>query len=127
MRLIREFENNQDFSVFSGVEQMADAAMITGSDGIVPGIATLIPDVFVGIYNAAKAGNLVEAKKLQTRALAIMDAVYLDGFWAWVAGQKYALSALGLCQEYFTLDNRSLTDEEKAKVRKAITDFGIKA
>jgi len=127
MQLIREFENDPDFTVFSGVEQMADAAMIAGSDGIVPGIATLIPDVFVGIYNSAKAGNLSEAKKLQTKALQIMDEVYLDGFWAWVAGQKYALSCLGLCQEYVTLDNRYLNAEEKARVKKALSDFNIKA
>ena len=127
MQLIRAFQNRSDFSVFSGDETTCDAALTMGADGVVPGIGTLIPDVFVEMYNSSERKDIIEARQLQKKVLDIMDGIYLDGYWAWVAGQKYALSQLGLCQEYFTIDNRRLNDGEKARIQKSLVTFGIKA
>lgn len=127
MQLIREFGDRDDFSVFSGMETICDAALVMGSDGIVPGIGTLIPDIFVEMFEKAKSGNKTDVIGLQDRILKIMDGIYLEGYWAWVAGQKYALSYLGLCQKYFTLDNRYLSVDEERKIQKTISEFGIKA
>lgn len=126
MQLIRAFQNRSDFSVFSGDETTCDAALTMGADGVVPGIGTLIPDVFVEMYKSAERKDIEEVKQLQKKVLDIMDGIYLDGYWAWVAGQKYALSQLGLCQEYFTIDNRRLNDGEKAGIQKSLETFGIK-
>jgi Dihydrodipicolinate synthase/N-acetylneuraminate lyase len=127
MQLIREFGSRDDFSVFSGMEMICDAALIMGSDGVVPGIGTLIPDVFTEMYEKAKSGNKADVIGLQSKVLKIMDGIYLDGYWAWVAGQKYALSYLGLCQKHFTIDNRYLTTEEERKIQNTLSEFGIKA
>lgn len=127
MQLIRTFEYREDFSVFSGDEMTCDAALVMGADGVVPGIGTLIPDVFVEMYAAAGRRDIEGARQLQKKVLDIMDGIYLDGYWAWVAGQKYALSQLELCQEYFTIDNRRLNDQEKARIQESIIKFGIKA
>lgn len=125
MQLIRTFKDRSDFSVFSGDETTCDAALVMGADGVVPGIGTLIPDVFVELYETVERNDIEGAKLLQKKILAIMDGIYLDGYWAWVAGQKYALSMLGLCQEYITIDNRQLNDKEKARIKASLTEFGI--
>lgn len=126
MRLIREFKGREDFSVFSGDETTCDAALVMGADGVVPGIGTLIPDVFVEMCAKADRMDIEGAKQLQKKVLEIFDGIYLDGYWAWVAGQKYALSCLGLCQEYLALDYRKLNEGEKARIRESIVRFGIK-
>lgn len=126
MNLIRNFDDREDFSVFSGMETMCDASLIMGSDGIVAGIGSLIPDILAELYKTAESGDVKGAKSLQNKVLKILDGIYLKGYWAWVVGQKYALSCLGLCQPYFTIDNRNLNDDEKAIIRKTLEEYNIK-
>ncbi|MEA4833024.1 MAG: dihydrodipicolinate synthase family protein [Oscillospiraceae bacterium] len=126
MMLLREFENRNDFSVFSGVETMCDASMMMGSDGIVAGMASLTPEIFVALYNAAIAGDFKEAREIQKKLLEIMNGIYLDGYFAWQIGQKYALSLLGVCEPYHSTETRDLTAAEKLRIAETLKKFNIK-
>lgn len=127
VELIREFADREDFVVLSGNEFMADASLAMGTDGIVPGCGTLFPEIFVEMYRLAPTNDTAALKKLQTKANEFMRRIYLEENWAWVAGQKYALSSLGLCGETMSIDNRPLHAAEKTSIRQTLAEYGIEA
>jgi dihydrodipicolinate synthase/N-acetylneuraminate lyase len=126
MRLIREFKNRDDFSLFQGDETVIDASLIMGADGVVPGIGTLLPDMVVKLYNSVKANNIDSARKIQGDILDIFDGVYGQDFNNWLIGQKFALSHLGLCKEFTTTTHTLLTQNEKDRAIKTLEKYNIK-
>lgn len=125
MDLLRTLGGREDFSILYGNEFMMDAGLRLGVDGIVPGGGTLLPHLFVELYNTSKTGDYEKMKQQQMHINDCLHAAYLAGNWAWVKGQKYALSALGLCQEYCAIANRDLTEAEKKSIRENLTKLGI--
>lgn len=125
MELMRRLKGRDDFFVFHGGEFMMDGAMRMGADGLVPGGGTLLPELFVELYQTGLAGDYEKTMQQQQHISDCLNAVYLDGCWAWVRGQKYALSALGLCEDYCAIGDRALTENEKATVRENMKKLGI--
>jgi dihydrodipicolinate synthase/N-acetylneuraminate lyase len=126
MRLIREFKDRDDFSLFQGDETVIDASLIMGADGVVPGIGTLLPDMIVKLYNSAKANDIDSARKIQGDILDIFNGIYGQGFKNWLVGQKFALSHLGLCKEFTTTTHTLLSQYEKDKVIETLKKYNIK-
>lgn len=126
MKLIREFKDRDDFSLFQGDETLIDASLIMGADGIVPGIGTLLPDMIVKLYNLAKSKDIDGARNIQGDILDIFNGVYGEGFKNWIMGQKFALSYLGLCKEFTTTTHTLLTNDEKDIAIKTLKKYNIK-
>jgi 4-hydroxy-tetrahydrodipicolinate synthase len=55
------------FAMFSGHEVICDAAMLSGADGLVPGLANVDPAGYRRLYDAAVSGNWETAVKEQDR------------------------------------------------------------
>ena len=69
--------NNGNFSVLTGPEDLFYAILASGGDGVISGSSNVMPEYFVAIYDAFKAGNYELAAKLQAktnRILAILNA-----------------------------------------------------
>jgi len=126
MKLVREFKEREDFAVFTGVETMCDNAILTGTDGLVPGLGTLCPEIFVECYKAGVAMDVDKANEIQNTIIDMFDDIYLTGYWAWQVGQKYALSVLGVCEKYHSAVTRELSDADKAKIEAALEKYNIK-
>jgi 4-hydroxy-tetrahydrodipicolinate synthase len=90
------------FQVLSGSETLADAALESGADGLVPGLGNVDPDGYVRLFRASRAGDrvLVAAEQQRLAALmAIVDVAALSriGFTAGALGAfKTALVRLGV-------------------------------
>ena len=68
-----------DFHALTGSEQYLDAAILVGGHGGVLGLASIIPEVYVAIYHAARAGDWVRANALQQRAIAALQMIHVAG------------------------------------------------
>ncbi|MCB5907155.1 dihydrodipicolinate synthase family protein [Streptomyces pinistramenti] len=63
------------FSVLTGSELTADAALLAGADGVVPGIGNVDPAAYVRLYDAARAGDWNAAAAEQERLAALFALV----------------------------------------------------
>ena len=73
---VREHDNiavlkatiKKDFTIFSGVDEMATSGLLSGADGIIGGYYNIIPELFLEIYDFAKANDCQSALALNTIA-----------------------------------------------------------
>ncbi len=61
-------EVGEDFMVYSGRDQMAFSGINFGADGLIGSLYNAIPELYIKIYNCAKAGDVKEGMRLQTIA-----------------------------------------------------------
>ncbi|MGD9927783.1 MAG: dihydrodipicolinate synthase family protein, partial [Sphaerochaeta sp.] len=55
----------KDFKVYSGSDEMALSGLAYGSDGLIGSFYNVIPELFIGLYNAYERGDWEQAKLLQ--------------------------------------------------------------
>jgi 4-hydroxy-tetrahydrodipicolinate synthase len=101
------------FSVFQGAERQAARAMLAGADGIVAGLANIIPSVFVEMIDAATSGDTARVQSLATR----VDAIWhLHGEGIWLTCLKYAASLLGFGEGYTAGHDATLAPVSKERI-----------
>jgi 4-hydroxy-tetrahydrodipicolinate synthase len=92
------------FQVLSGSETLADAALTSGADGLVPGLGNVDPAGFVRLYAAVRAGDLEAASAEQARLVRLFGIIGVAdrgrvGFTAGALGAfKAALVRLGVIE-----------------------------
>lgn len=104
----------RDFKVLQGVTELAGASMLLGADGCVPALAPLFPEIFRGLRDAAREGDIQRTVRLQRWANRC-NAVMYAGRNA-IAAVKYAMSLLGLSEARVTRPCLELTDGERAAI-----------
>jgi N-acetylneuraminate lyase len=65
-------EIGKDFIIYSGADEMAMSGLAFGADGIIGSFYNVIPETFLGIDAAIKAGDMARAKDLQETANAVI-------------------------------------------------------
>jgi len=70
-RVVRVMRRRPDFRVLMGEDFNCLGAFALGGHGAVATLANILPDEFVGLWHAVRAGDLATARRLQER---IMDA-----------------------------------------------------
>lgn len=105
---------DKNISILNGAEELCSAAMLYGADGCIPGLANYIPDVFVELYRACKAGNIEESFHLQRRIYDIRKCIFLNG--CWMSGMKCLNKIFGIGEDGISsgLENYSSEQEQKA-------------
>lgn len=58
-------EIGSDFIIYSGADEMAMSGLTFGADGIIGSFYNSIPEVYLALYSAVKAGDMEKAKALQ--------------------------------------------------------------
>jgi 4-hydroxy-tetrahydrodipicolinate synthase len=92
------------FQVLSGSETLADVALTSGADGLVPGLGNVDPAGFVRLHEAVRAGDLDAATAEQARLARLFGIVSVAdrdrvGFTAGALGAfKAALVRLGVIE-----------------------------
>jgi len=81
------------FRVLQGHESLAAASLLQGADGMVPGLANVVPALFVALQAAADRGAAAECAALQRRVAALAQ-LYRQG--PWLAALKAACALRGL-------------------------------
>jgi 4-hydroxy-tetrahydrodipicolinate synthase len=119
------------FFVLSGSEIVADAAMLGGADGVVPGLANVDPHGYVRLYDAAKRGDWAAARQEQERLIALFQIVF-QGLphtsmgASGVGSFKTAMQLMGLIEHrHMAKPNRLLPDEGVAKVKTILGECGL--
>jgi len=74
--LLRDLQDLPDFALFTGSEVVADAALLGGAHGIVPGLANVDPRGYVRLYDHARAGRWQEARFEQDRLIRLFQMVF---------------------------------------------------
>jgi len=86
-------QERPDFRVLQGHESLAAASLLQGADGMVPGLANVVPALFVELQAAADRGAAAECAVLQRRVAALAQ-LYRQG--PWLAALKAACALRGL-------------------------------
>ncbi len=118
-----------DFAMLVGPEEVTGECVLLGAHGGINGGANMFPELYVSMYNAAKAGNLAEVKRLQQFIMQISVSVYTVGQHgsSYLKGLKCALSLLGIIDDDFVAAPfNKFNEPERDKVRQALAALPIK-
>ena len=118
-RLAHRFAGS-DFALLQGDEAQLDSGMLLGADGLVVGIANLVPDVCVALYEAGRTGERERAGELQETLIRLQEGLYNLRPNGYVQGTKTALSLLGLCQPWATSPHLPLGEPRTEQVREVL-------
>lgn len=129
LRAIVDATRDLPFQVLSGSETLADAAILSGADGLVPGLGNVDPHGYVRLYRAAAAGDSAAATVEQRRLAALMGIVTVAdlgriGFTAGaLGGFKAALKLLGVIEHADTWPPmRPLSDDEVRRIGELLAE-----
>ena len=114
-----------DFALFQGDETQLDAALLLGADGIVVGMANLVPGVCVALYEAGRRGQRERAGELQEELLRLQRGLYHLRPRGFLQGMKTALSLLGLCQPWVTKPHLPLDQPQAERARELLKREGL--
>lgn len=119
---IRLTRHMDDFSVLMGRDTLIYGALCYGAAGSIAACANVAPRLCVDIYNKFVAGDLKGSLKAQFALAPLRIAFSLGTFPAVI---KESLSLLGIeagpCME----PAGPMTDDERAKLQKVLTDMGL--
>ncbi|MGW0764361.1 dihydrodipicolinate synthase family protein [Streptomyces sp. NPDC002676] len=120
------------FSVLTGSEVVADAALALGADGAVPGLANVDPHGYVRLYRLSRAGDWAGARAEQERLCALFglvgvgDPARMGGSSSALGAFKAALHLRGIIDCPVTAEPQvPLSGEEVEKVGKFLAAAGL--
>ena len=106
-----------DFAYFCGWAAQSARALELGAGGIVPSAGNYVPDMFRRLYDAAVAGDMATANRLQDETNAIA-AIYQKNrtLGQSLAALKVMMSLKGLCEPYMLMPLTQLPDADCEKI-----------
>jgi 4-hydroxy-tetrahydrodipicolinate synthase len=124
-RVLQAVRGKTDFSVLMGPEELLAQAVFCGAHGGVTGGANLRPDLYVQLYEAARAGRMREAIAMQDRVVQLADRLYRvgDPATSYIRGLKCALGLEGICSDLPAAPLRRLDAAERQMIADAVREF----
>jgi 4-hydroxy-tetrahydrodipicolinate synthase len=118
-----------EFSILVGPEQLLGAAVSRGAHGAVCGGANLYPELYVGLYHAAVAGNTAEVNRLHEMVMKICERIYTVGHKesSYLRGLKCALAWKGIGDDFLAEPYTPLCGKEREIIRECLVELGILA
>ncbi|WP_043264097.1 dihydrodipicolinate synthase family protein [Streptomyces sp. CT34] len=121
------------FAVLTGSELTADAALLAGADGIVPGLGNVDPAGYVRLYDAARAGDWPRAAAEQERLVALFAMTdagpesEMGRSSSALGAFKAALQLLGVIEGRATaLPQVPLSEEAVREVGRRLNEAGLR-
>ena len=110
----------QSFLVYSGCDEMAASGLINGADGIIGSFLSLMPELFIDIYNAIQNNDLATAKAKQKDVIRIIEySLHYDYFSVIRLGLKW----MGIPAGYSRRPFKSYNDEEEKIIKRGFLDL----
>ncbi len=96
-------KDRPDFSMLMGPEEVTGECVMLGANGGINGGANMFPELYVAMYNAAKACDTKEVWRLQQLIMQISTTIYSVGQHgsSYLKGLKCACSLLGVIKDDF--------------------------
>ncbi|MBR4051533.1 MAG: dihydrodipicolinate synthase family protein [Alistipes sp.] len=116
----------ENFAYFCGWAAQSAHSLELGADGIVPSTGNFVPKHFQKLYEAAVAGNMEEANRLQ-QLTDEMAKVYQQGrpLGKQLAALKCIMQGIGLCGTEMFAPLTELSEEEYRIIREGIAKFDL--
>ena len=114
-------KGRNDFCYFCGWAAQSAHSLELGGDGIVPSTGNFVPEMFQQLYEAAIAGDMATANRLQDETNEIAKIYQKDR----TLGQsltalKVMMQTKGLCEPWMLMPLTRLTEEEEKAIRDAL-------
>ena len=111
-----------DWRFFVGSDALLYVGFTLGAHGAVSGVANIFPQLVVGLYDAAQAGDEGRARELQTRILAVRGALTGGPY---LTGMKAALRALGHDMGMPRLPLAGVDDAQQERLRQGFAELEL--
>lgn len=129
--LISDLANNPEVFLMTGAELTVDGILLAGAHGVVPGLANVDPHGYVRLYDAARRGDWVTARKEQDRLCQLFEIIRhgtprTSAGASGVGGFKTAMRRLGIIStNVMARPQRTLNDEEASRVDAVLKSVGM--
>ena len=122
-------QHRKDFSMLVGPEEITGECVLLGGHGGINGGANMFPELYVGMYHAARNRDIETVLKLQQLIMQISTSIYTVGKHgsSYLKGLKCALSLLGIINDDFVASPfYKFEAPERAKIQEALNALPIK-
>ena len=123
-----KMQERQDFAMLVGPEEITGECVLLGGHGGINGGANMFPELYVGMYDAAKAHDIDRVLRLQQYIMQISTSIYTVGQHgsSYLKGLKCALSILGVINDDFVASPfYKFNAPERDKIRQALAALPI--
>ena len=114
--------DSDEFTIVTGSDDFFFHTLIAGGDGCVSPGSNVVPDWFVGVWDAFQANKWSEAWGIQERIEAMHSGIGHGGF---PAGIKGAMSVLGIGTPRLAAPSAAVTQEQLAAIEVSLKGLGI--
>lgn len=123
----RLLAGRDDFTVLVGPEELLAETVLLGGHGGVNGGANLVPELYVKLFEAARAGNLVAVRELHARVIALSTALYgiVGGGASLIRGLKAALALRGIVGEAMGEPFQPVEEPARTRIAQCLAEFGL--
>ena len=121
-----KMQHRPDFAMLVGPEEITGECVLLGGDGGINGGANMFPELYVAMYDAAKARDIERVLKLQQLIMQISTSIYTVGKHgsSYLKGLKCALSLLGIINDDFVASPfYKFETPEREKIRQALSQL----
>ena len=122
-------QHRKDFAMLVGPEEITGECVLLGGHGGINGGANMFPELYVGMYHAARNRDIETVLKLQQLIMQISTSIYTVGKHgsSYLKGLKCALSLLGIINDDFVASPfYKFEAPERAKIQEALNALPIK-
>ena len=112
----------EDFYIWSGNDDETAPIMLLGGSGVISVAANVVPQEMHQLTASCLSGDFVSAGKLQLRLRKLCEALF------WEVNPipvKTAMSMMGFCQERFRLPMCEMEEENRARLRAVLAEYGL--
>ncbi len=111
-----------DFLVLSGDDAVTLPLMAIGGRGVISVASNEVPAEMVQMVEAAERGDFAAARRWHDKLLPLMQGNFVESNPMPV---KFAMAAMGLCEESYRLPMVALRPASKEKMLAVLKDFGL--
>ena len=126
--VLYKMRQRPDFAMLVGPEEITGECVLLGAHGGINGGANMFPELYVGMYEAARAGDLKRIVRLQQYIMQISTTIYTVGKHgsSYLKGLKCALSLLGIIRDdTVAAPFYKFNPPEREKIRQALSALPI--
>ena len=112
----------EDFYIWSGNDDETAPIMLLGGSGVISVAANVVPQEMHQLTASCLSGDFVSAGKLQLRLRKLCEALF------WEVNPipvKTAMSMMGFCQERVRLPMCEMEEENRARLRTVLAEYGL--
>lgn len=112
----------KNFDLLSGDDSLTLPVLSIGGTGIISVVANIVPKEVAALVSEFEKGNIKKAQQIHYQLLPLIKAVFIETNPIPV---KTALGLLGMCEPDLRLPMCRMSDDNLAKLKKALKDYGL--